>query len=542
MASIYTQIAGGFIAINEHLVTQYQAFPGDIRFDLVSGRAARMVSDARQFPMDAIVQSAIFEIRARAPGPNVQFAGVDEISVRDAAAIRTNRSAVVIDFGTLTTVKDLNPGAERVADRAYMWTGTDWKRNLSPKAEFASERVLLEFKDLISASQVEASGSVTLPGAPTNVELLLDGIAVWTNRQGGEEITDGWRVDKTDLVRQVLTRLKSASLVGDTSASLRVELRSDALADLTLLPEIEISRVHRVVFPNGLTRTVDNVTEGPLTVSLPLPQAATSWFVETVQVRASASVGPERVQPAQGPEFTEDATLGLSRGRSILLRVPDILTSRFATISGVRVPIVAGRSAGELGGRMIGTKADSSDPGAPIEGAVCTPVSIPAGITPMWTTLDLPDSIDVSEGPFWVELIVSYGDLVCALTHNDDSDPVAPGAVIHRRLPGGGSRPLTSLRNDEIAPLFGAIRVVGEAGPNTPIDALLLNVEDPSSGDIDPSVEIGVTPTSDGVAMFLKLPNPTSPSAPSLELVGATAVGGVFTFDEIDVIYQETGT
>jgi hypothetical protein len=137
---------------------------------------------------------------------------------------------------------------------------------------------------------------------------------------------------------------------------------------------------------------------------------------------------------------------------------------------------------------------------------------------------------------------VSYGDIVCAMTHSADVDMVAPGAVIHRRLPGGGSRPLTSFNSDELAPLFAPVRIVGEAGPNTPIDALLLNLEDPSSGDIDPSVEIGVTPTSDGVAMFLKLPSPASPATPSLELVGATAVGGMFTFDEIDVIYQEGGT
>ena len=538
MASIYTQQDGGFVATNAYLAQEYQAFTAGINFILLSGSAARSVSNAQEFPLDAIVERATFDIQARAPDFVVPLIGVDEISVRSAKGPETS-NAVVVDFGTLTTVKDLNPGSGRHVTGVYMWTGTEWKLNESPEAEFASQRVLLEFDGSVSASDVKDEGSVVLPGAPTTLELLVDGMAVWTDRHGGEEIPDGWRVDKTDLLRQALTRLKSTAAVGDTGVSLRVELRSDVLADLTLVSDIVISRVHRVVFPNGPTRTVDIDTEGPVTVSLPLPEAATSWFVDMVQVRASASVGSERVQPAQGPDFTDDATLQLSRGRSILVRLPDILTSRYATISGIRVPIVADGTEGELGGRFLGSRPDAGGPGAPIEGAVCTPVSVPPGEAPVWTTLSLPDNLDVSDGPFWVELIVSYGDIVCALTHSVDADAVAPGAVIHRRLPGGGSRPLTSFNSDELAPLFAPVRIVGEAGPNTPIDALLLNLEDPSSGDIDISVEIGVTPTSDGVAMFLKLPEPASPSTPSLELVGATAVGGVFTFDEIDVIYQE---
>jgi hypothetical protein len=541
MASTYTQQDGGFIATNEYLAPQYQAYAAGIIYAFISGRAARSVSDVQEFPLDAIVGNAIFDVKARAPGSNVPFADVSEISVRDADGIGED-DAVVVDFGTLTTMKNIYPGPGNVILRLYTWTGTDWRWNPSPQAEFASQRVLLEFEDSVSAEQVEETGSVTMPGAPSNIEMLLDGIVVWTDRQGGEVITDGWRIDRTDLVRQALTRLKTASVVGDTSVSLRVELRADVLADLTIVPDIEISRVHRVVFPNGPIRTIDNSAEGPVTVSLPLPEAATSWSIDMVQVRAAASLGPERVQPARGPDFTDDAKLGLKRGRSIMLRLPDTLTSRFATISGIRIPIVGEGSEGELGGQILGARADLAGPGAPIEGGGLTPVSVPSGEVPVWTTLELADDLDVSDGPFWVELIVSYGDLVCALTHKEDSDPVTPGAVIHRRLPGGGSRPLTSFDSQDIAPLFGAVRIVGTAGPNTPIDALLLNLEDPSSGDLDELVEIGVTPISDGVAMFLKLPNPAVPASASLQLVGATAVGGVFTFDEIDVIYQEAGT
>ncbi len=539
MASIYTQENGSFIVTNEHYALGYQAY-GELAYATVAGSAARTVADAQLFPLDAIVEKALFSIVAKAPR-NVSLANVAEIEVRSgqgATIAPAPTAAVVVDFGTLTTVKDLNPGAA-TATAVYMWTGTDWKRNLSPAAEFASQRVLLEFGQNVTAAQVKQNGSVTLPAAPGNLELLLDGVAVWTNRQGGEEITNGWLVDKTDLVRQTLTRLKSAAQVGETAVSLRVELRSDVLADLTLAPDIDVSRVHRVVFPNGPSRSVDNAAEGPVAIVLPLPEPSTTWSVDVVQVRTAASVGPERVQPAQGPGFTSSAKLCMAPGRSVLMRLPDVLVSRFDSIRGIRIPIAADGGAGEIGGRLLGVNAGDDGPGEPIEGAVLAPVAVPAGETQQWTTLELPEGLDASLGPFWIELIVSYGDLVCALTHNDDTDVAAPGALVHHRLPGGGSRPLTQFRPEELGALFGTVRIVGEADPNAPIAALTLNVEHPATGALDPTVEVGVTPTSDGADVYLKLQSPAKPQTPSLQLVGATAVGGAFTFDKIDVIYRE---
>jgi hypothetical protein len=276
-----------------------------------------------------------------------------------------------------------------------------------------------------------------------------------------------------------------------------------------------------------------------VSIALPLPTESSNWSVDTVEVRAAASVGPERTQPARGPDFTGNAKLCLTAGRSVLMRLPDPIVSRFATIMGIRVPIVADGSPGEVGGRMLGVRADSDDPGEPIDGAVLTPVSVAAGAEPQWTTLELPEGLDVAGGPFWVELIVGYGDLVCALTHNDGGHATAPGALVHHRLPGGGSRPLTQFRPAELGALYGAVRIVGEADPNSPIDALTLNVEHPATGELDETVEVGATPTADGADMLLKLQSSAHPQTTSLQLVGATAVGGAFTFDQIDVIYRE---
>ena len=537
-SSTYIDIGGEFIAGNQYL--ENEPFVTSGLYWYMEGHAARSVTDAQLFPLDAIVERAAFEIQATAPGVNVRFSDVDEITVRSGEALTSGKSAVVVDFHGLTTVKNLNPGLGAALHGVYVWTGTDWQDKGTSPGEFASEKVLMEF-DTDALSIVSDSGSATLPASPGNVEMLLDGVVVWTSRQGGEIIDGGWRIDKTDLVRQTVARLKESAAAGENAVSMRLELRSDALADLELVPSVDISRVHRVVFSNGPSRNLPTAGEGPLSLDLPLPEVSTTWEVDLVKLRAAGSVGPERTQPAVGPEFTNAAKLCLSPGRTVLLRLPDVLVTRFDTIGGIRVPVVADGGTGELGGQLLGTDR-AGNPVEPIAGASLTPVSVPSGDTPSWTTLSLPEPLDVSTGPFWVELIVSYGELVCPLTHATETDPAAPGAPVRRRLPGGGSTPLTQFPAEEVAELFGALRVVGEANPNSPIDALTLNLEHPTTGEIDDTVAVGGTPTADGVSMHLQMPTPAVPAAPALHLVGSTAMAGDFTFDQIDVIYREEET
>jgi hypothetical protein len=492
---------------------------------------------------DATIEHASFTVRAAAPAGLVALADVAEVRAADAESSAT-RYAVVIDFGRLTSIADLSVGTTPF--RYYRWNGTSWESEGDRFSELGTERLLVEFEDLVAVQDVVADGTVRLPARPTGLELLVEGTVVWSEQQGGPPpqggVTAGvgFVVDRTVEVQEAVRRKRAATADPKADISVRVEFRTAYPGDLALEPEVRVRRSHVVAFPNGPTRTVERDGEGSLVLDLPLPDTSGSWLVGQVDVTVRATVGAERVQPAEGPSFTPDASLSLTPSRTVMIRLPDGLVGRFATVNGVRLPLSGG---GEIGGRLLASTAPAGEtgaPGEPVEGAVVTPITVPAGDVAAWTTIPLAAPIPAAGGPYWLELAVSYGDVTLQLTESPADDAGAPGAVVHRRLAGGGTKQLTAIA--QLGQLHAAVRIVGTPDANAPINALSLNILLPDAetgGGVDPAVAVGVTPTADGVPAELGLPGAITPVANTLTLVGTAAVAGSFTFDRITVVYYE---
>lgn len=491
---------------------------------------------------DASVEHASFTVTAAAPEGVVPLPNVAE--VRSSEPELSSAEAIVIDFGQLTDISDLSLPA--VPRRFYRWNGTSWEDEGAGISELGTERLLVEFNsgDAPSVSEVLDSGTVRLPARPSGLELLVDGTVVWSERQGGPEpeggVTTGvgFVVDRTFEVQEAARRLRSATSDPSADIGVRVEFRAAYPGKLTLHRDVRIRRSHIVAFPNGSSRSLERSEEGPFSVELPLPDASVEWLLDQVELTVRGSSSAERVQPASGPSFTSDANLSLTPARSVLLSLPDGLVDRFATLTGIRLALSGGSSAGEVGGRLLAA-VDSAGPGEPVEGAELTPATVAASDAPTWTTLSFAAPVPSVSGPYWLELLVSYGDLTLQLTNSPPTDPDAPGARIHRRLAGGGTRPLTPIV--ELGPVHAAMRAVGVPDPNAPLDALELNIVLPNqdADTIDPTVAVGVTPIGEGVPVLLGLPGDITPAGNALELVGAAAASGSFTFDQITLTYHE---
>jgi hypothetical protein len=490
---------------------------------------------------DAAIQRASFVVGASAPIGSVPLGDVADVRAA-AAESSSDKSAVVIDFGRLTSIAALGVGVTPY--RYYRWNGTSWENEGSQISELGTERLLVEFENAVSASNIRADGSVRLPARPTGLELLVDGNVVWSEQQGGATpdppvAGGGFVIDRTIELQEAVRRQRTTAPDPAAPVSVRVEFRTAYPGVLTLQPHIEVVRTHVVAFSTGSSRTIEREAEGPLAVDLPLPAASAGWRVSKVEVAARGSIPPERIQPAEGPTFSDSAKLLLTPDRTILVGVPDGLVGRFASITGFRFPLAGGPKGGEIGGRLLYGTGVPLAPGEPVEGAELTPVSVPSGEEATWTTLRFPGPVPSAGGPYWLEFIVSYGELELQLTENPEDDPLAPGALIHRRLAGGGTRPLTTI--PEVGPLRSAIRAVGMPDPNSPISALTLNVGVAGSeGAADPDAAVGITPSGDGVPVQIGLPNPLLPAGDGMRLHGVVAYPGSYTFDRITLTYQES--
>ncbi|HET6985310.1 MAG TPA: hypothetical protein VFI00_01800, partial [Kribbella sp.] len=320
-------------------------------------------------------------------------------------------------------------------------------------------------------------------------------------------------------------------------------LRAAAPGALRLTPQINVLRVYSQAFPpQGLARSFDLAEEGVVEVEVTPPNAEA---VQEVSLVVRGTFGPERIQPATGPEISEAARVVLAVGRSLLIGLPRTLVSRFGTISGVRLNLRApeNTSGGQVTGQLLAATPEGR-PGEPIDGGTLSPVQV-SDVVGRWYTLPFAAAVAVplppeppapppqpSEERFvaaWLELQPGYGEVECSLTAGSPSDVLDPGGPLRRRLSGGATGGLTDI--PAIGPLRAAVRVVGLPDRDHLIAATTLQVVGtPDFLDVDPGQ------TDLQARLIMRTPIPATPPV----LLRATcAAAGSLTLDTVLVTYRE---
>lgn len=501
--------------------------------------AGTEVSQVVALDDDARLERATFAIGA-SPGLGTRAASV--ATVREAPAPTPADSGCVVDFGRMVTVSGFwLEHASMSVKSVRSWTGAAWAPRDLPVTGGEFPDVLTERLLVTSASngdlvdEVTKYGAVMLPATPASLELLVDGTTVWFERQGGTTGlttdvpgTSTYAVDRTDAVKEALSRVQPAT--GERRVT--VTLRAASPGALALQPTVSMLHEHRVTFgTNASTHTIDALSEGMHQVALGKPFASGDQIRE-VSLTLRGSFGTERVEPVAGPPLDAAAHLVLSGGRTVLLGVPAVLVELFGEVKGIRLRLTSPEG-GELAGRLLGVD-QSGLPGDPLPGGEIAPLSIPAR-TDDWVTISPASPVPVSGaapagGPvaLWVELVSSYGSVTCGLTHSTASS--APGARILRRLPGGGTRPLTLLgpASDPQSTSYAALRVVGLPGRKELRPAVSLAVG---------TATAPADPTDEDVAVVLGLGTGIGPVAGEVPLALRIAAPGTVTLADVRVAY-----
>ena len=334
-----------------------------------NGEASRSESIELSPPADAIIERAVFTVTAAAGG-NVSLGTVGDVRAGGSGY------QTVVDLGGMTTVRSFSyPPIDNIG----RWNGVEFVT--TDEVELQTERLLLTTVETVDPADVGRDGRLTLPSVPDGIELAVDGIVVWHERQGTTAgltapgtTGKGFTVDLTDRVREALA---------SSGGPVKVELRSLTPGNLGLASDVTIYRVHSVAFPEGANRTVTLNAEGPFTLELPLPPDSTDWTIESLDLVASGTVPAERVTPAVGPPFSADARLRLQPGRPVLARIDSTLADGGGRTVGVRVAVRGRADGGELTGRLLAD--DDNRPGETL--SELTPVALDPGDTPVWLTL-----------------------------------------------------------------------------------------------------------------------------------------------------------
>lgn len=512
-------------------------------------------------PDDARLERATFAVAVSASG-STRVSSVAEVREGDSGSC-------VVDFGRMVTVSGLwLAGSDREVTGVARWTGVDWQfldEDPTSFPEVATERLLVATTgngDVVDA--LVDHGTVVLPARPTGLELLVDGTTVWFERQGStpDQVVrdaDGrervqrtdWRggdleygVDRTDALREALARARSVGGARQVS----VRLRAATPGMLELAADIAMLHEHQIAFgPAQRSTTVDAREESVVTVVLPGPPFSAADRIREIALSLSGRFGPERVEPVEGPAVLADADLLVAVGRTLLLGIPSSLATLFGELQGVRLLLSTVRPGGdsraaELAGRLLTADGLQGAPGLPVPGAELAPLEIPAGHTG-WLTLPFPAAVPVRVVPgspvaAWLELTASYGEVSCGLTAATEATaPVAPGARVLRRLPGGGTKGLSELRAPLQAPTVPrvALRVVGLAGRKDPLPAVRLHVPG--------STAVAATDvSSDGLRVGLGLGEGQAPVGGTTSLILRLGAAGSVTLDDVVVAYRKSGT
>lgn len=564
-----TQHTGGFGAweITNDLVGAV-GYP--IPLEPVVNEAGVTHTIAPTIPEGARITKAAVAVAIAAPG----LVPIERVAVvRPGDGTEAASSTFVVDLGSLQTVTGIGPADLDNLTMIQAWEGIEfgsaalWPRHsvlpppgvttLAGVIRFGSEqltsRLRLTYQAATSTAEV-GTGLIELPAPPISAELRVNEIPVWFR-----QITPDLAVGGNALEERVdLTAAAQSALDGD--GFVRIEIRTPTPAQLSLTPQIDMLRTHVVRFADGPDRDVVMSSEGEFAVDLPMVAVdggspTEDWDVTEVEMTVRGDPGPIRVRPAIGPdplapiaagEPTPPLDLELRPERSLLVRLPAPLLTDYTVITGVRLPLVVDAAGLELTGTLLAATPapEGADepatadltPGDPIEGARFVPVSIPAtgGVAAPYVTLALEQPHEHEAGTdLWVELQVSRGiarwPLAGAKATDDDAD-------LRWRAPNGATRSLSV--PVEYGAAFAAMRVVGEADANQPIDALTVIIDGADGA-------VGFSPVPGGASVRITLGTPIGPGdqpdgAPgTLRLVGVAASPATYSFADITVVYAD---
>jgi hypothetical protein len=529
-------------------------------------------------PDNTRLDRAVFAITA-APGAATKVtsvATVREAAVPPSGNPKVKESGCTIDFGRLVSVADVylstsggmkkvrkatGHGSSEEISRIYPWTGVGWAPTpmVGDVQEMQTERLLVTSSgsadDLVKA--MTEHGMVDLPTQPTGLELQVEGTTIWFERQGSTAnlvsapgAPGSYRVDRTDAVREALAKARPT----DGNRVVNATLRATTPGQLTLTVQAEILHEYRApLAPHSFTSTTPLAEEQLLGLELSehddkSPFVATD-SIRKVSLTVRGTFGPERVEPVEEPTLVPLTTLVLGGGRTVLLGIRDVLTTPFGALQAVRLQVASAKG-GELAGRLL-----SGDhlgrPGGPVKGGDVPPVTVAASTEPAWLTIPFPAPVPLLEPeppdtlplvPYWLELTATYGEVACGVTR----DTLVPAAPLLRRLPGGGTRPLTVLGKPSPAgsdqpALLVPLRVVGLPGKKQPLPAVTFRVGGPTS-----HVVTGATPTADGLGLDIGLGDGVTPSASTatptrlvLPVHLRVAAPGTLTIEDVVVLYQK---
>jgi hypothetical protein len=504
---------------------------------VVSPQASTSVSSVQVTVVPAqatppFVAQATANLTAAAPGLTA-LAGVAQVraSQGDPTASSTG---LVIDFQTQRTVSELY--APVAIQSVYPWVGNQFRRqqvaNVQGRGtghvsfdELVTERLLVSLASATDPATFTAGATVAIPTPPANLELLVGSTRVWFNAgaaigdQGGSFSKE---IDVTDAVR---TALSGGQL------PVVLTLRSSTPGQLTLTASADLADRYLVAFPEGPARTVDAQTEGVYPLKLPISAATIAsqsgandlaaagqeidtWQVTAVVLTVKARIPNTRVVPADGPQPSQAAELGLDQDHAFIVQLPPGSIGRLGELSGIRLLVSAdgrgsGASGAELGGTLRGKNASNpSTPGDPLPKGQLGPVRLGPGAqgapSPDWIDLKLATPHQLADGDVvWIELQTASGQLVWSLAQ-PQADP-QDDALVLRRTASGGYVGLPTLKPGD-PPWAGAIRVVGSEKANDPLPALVAGVH----GDTV-TTPVACVPTQAGVTIVLNLNTPTSP-------------------------------
>jgi hypothetical protein len=521
----------------------------DVVSYLVPAEAAVEVETRVSLPDGARLERATFGIAA---SPS------NDTLVESVATVRAgDGSTCVVDFGRMVTVGGFgfNDG-DHEATSLSRWTGSSWafvSEDPSSFAEVTTERLLVT---VTGGGKIEAAvgkAGVWLAAQPTSLELVIDGTTVWFERQGsapdlvtknadGDDQVAGvtgdvsYGVDRTDALREAFAKAR----VVNEAREVTVKLRAATPGKLSLNAGVSMLHEHPVTFgTSSHSSTIDAAEEGTRTLVLAGPFTPSDQ-VREVGLTLTGAFGPERVEPVDGPPVDDEAELILGAGRTLLFGVPSPLAALFGELQGVRLLLRSERG-GEIAGRLLTATGLDGQPGDPVKGAQLAPTQVPAGQNG-WFTLTLPKAVplaftEASPVAAWLELVPSYGEVSCALTSS--TAPDAPGAPVLRRLPGGGTKPISSLQStadaSQTTTLYACLRVVGLAGQRDPRPAVAVSVPEGSGVAL-------ADPTGDDLRVVLGLGAGVAAQTGQVLLSIRVGAWGSVTADNVVVAYKKGGT
>ena len=514
---------------------------------LVPAVAAFEIETRVSLPDGARLERATFGIAA---SPSL------DTVVESVASVRAGDGGTcVVDFGRMVTVGAFGFG---LADSTHdvtdvkRWTGTTWAFLTSDGTfdEVTTERLLVT---VTGGGNIEAAvrkAGVWLEAQPSSLELVVDGSTVWFERQGsapdlvtkspdGRDEVAGvtgrveYGVDRTDALREAFAKAKS---VGG-KREVTVKLRAATPGTLSLKADVSMLHEHTVTFGSSShSSTIEATEEGTRTLVLNGPFTPADE-VREIAMTLTGAFGPERVEPVDGPLVDDDAELVLGAGRTLLFGVPSSLASLFGELQGVRLLVKSERGA-EIAGRLLAAVGADGQPGEPVKGAELAPMPVPARPSG-WFTIALPKAVpltipDGSPVAAWLELVPSYGEISCALTTSTSS--TAPGAPVLRRLPGGGTKRISSLQSatdpSQTTTLYACLRVVGLPGQRDPRAAVEVTV--PGKTDVAMA-----DPTGDNLRVVLGLGAGIPAQNGSVPLTLRVSGWGSVTADDVVVAYRK---